>query len=322
MDEFDLIARYLAPLTQGAPGAFGLANDAATLGVSPGTELVVTKDMMAEGVHFLADDPPDLVARKLLRVNLSDLAAMGAEPIGYLIGAGLTERTGEDWIRAFVAGLEADQKTYGVRLLGGDTIGLGAGPLVLSLTVLGAVPTGCALIRSGARPGDLLVVSGQLGDAALGLLCLQGRLEIAGGDRESLIARCRLPQPRLSLGRSLIGRASAALDVSDGLVGDAGHLAEESGVAIEIAAASLPLSEAVGRLVEADPAHLASVMAGGDDYELLFTIAEADLAELAAEVPLTVVGRCLAGEGVKAVDGAGRDITPAIGGWRHPMSDP
>ncbi len=318
MNEFELIARYLAPLAGGAPGALGLTNDAATLTIKPGFELVVTKDMMAAGVHFLPDDPPDLVARKLLRVNLSDLAAMGAEPVGYLIGAGLAASTHEAWLASFVKGLAVDQATFGVCLLGGDTISVGEGPLVLSLTALGQVESGCGLTRSGARPGDLVVVSGTLGDAALGLLCLRGEIGASSADREVLIDRYRVPQPRLGLGRQLVGRASAALDISDGLVADAGHLAHESGVAIEIEAARLPLSPAVQRCVDAIPNHLASALAGGDDYELLFTISEDDLAGLdPGYVSLTPIGRCKRGKGVAVLDGLGRDITPDDGGWRH-----
>jgi thiamine-monophosphate kinase len=322
VDEFALIGRLLAPLSAGAPGAFGLANDAATLAIEPGHDLVVTKDMMAESVHFLPDDPPDLVARKLLRVNLSDLAAMGAEPLGYLIGAGLTRRTDEAWLAAFADGLAADQRSYGISLLGGDTIGVGDGPLVLSLTALGQVERGRALTRSGARPGDLLVVSGTLGDASLGLKCLRGEIDADSPDRADLAERYRLPRPRLDLGRRLIGRASAALDVSDGLVGDAGHLAEGAGLAIEIDAASLPLSQAVRRIVERRPDLLTSVLAGGDDYELLFTVAPGDLASIDGDgVALGVIGRCKPGRGVRVLDAEGRDVTPAGGGWQHALSD-
>jgi thiamine-monophosphate kinase len=322
VDEFDLIARLLAPLSTGAPGAFGLTNDAATLAVEAGWELVVTKDMMAENVHFLSDDPPDLVARKLLRVNLSDLAAMGARPLGYLIGAGLTRSTGETWLAAFVAGLAADQETYGVSLLGGDTINVGDGPLVLSLTALGKVETGLALTRSGARAGDVLVASGTLGDAALGLKCLRGEIDAVAPIRDALADRYRLPRPRIELGRQLIGRASAALDISDGLVADAGHVAKESGLAIDIDASRLPLSTEARHVLDADPDNLASVLTGGDDYELLFTIAESGLAAIdGGDVPLAVIGRCRPGEGVRVSDGDGRDITPVDGGWHHAVSD-
>ena len=322
MDEFELIARLLAPLSAGEPGAFGLANDAATLCLEPGMDLVATKDMIAEGVHFLPDDPPDLVARKLLRVNLSDLAAMGATPIAYLIGAGLSVSNGKTWLGAFVEGLAVDQETYGVSLVGGDTISVGDGPLVLSLTALGQVEKTRALTRSGARAGDLLVVSGTLGDAALGLKCLRGEIEIDSPDWETLVDRYRLPRPRVALGRRLVGRASAALDISDGLVGDAGHLARTSGLAIEIDVSRLPLSHVARHVVGADPAYLASVLTGGDDYELLFTIAAAELENVdPGDVPLTVIGRCKPGEGVAVLDADGCDITPAGSGWRHAVSD-
>ena len=321
VDEFELIARHLAPLTAGVPGASGLANDAAVLRVEKGFDLVVTKDMMAEGVHFLPGDPPDLIARKLLRVNLSDLASMGAEPIGYLVGAGLTAAIDEDWLVRFVGGLADDQAEFGVGLLGGDTIGLGDGIQVWSLTALGKVEQDKALPRSGARPGDLLAVSGELGDSALGLKCLRAEIDVPRQDRERFIDRYRLPRPRIGLGRRLVGLASAALDVSDGLVADAGHLALQSGLAVEIEAGRLPRSPAARRLLALTPEHLTSVLTGGDDYELLFSIAERDFPRLAdADVPVTVIGRCLPGAGVTVRDEAGRDITPAIKGWRHPVA--
>lgn len=318
VDEFDLIERLLAPLAAGAPGAMDLGNDGATIQMAPGQELVVTKDMMAAGVHFLADDPPDLIARKLLRVNLSDMAAMGAVPLGYLVGAGLNHQADEAWLTAFVEGLRADQQSFGVDLLGGDTIGLGEGPMVLSLTALGQVPVGRALTRSGARPGDMLAVSGTIGDAALGLLCLKGDIVAGASNHDYLVERYRLPRPRVELGMNLVDRASAALDVSDGLVADAMHLARRSGVAIEIDAGRLPLSPAARRLVDDQPERFDRILSGGDDYELLFTISEDTLEGLQdSGVSTTVIGVCREGQGVRVHDASGADVTPANPGWRH-----
>ncbi len=318
MDEFDLIKRLLAPLAAATPGTFNLANDAAVISPPAGEDLVITKDMAAAGVHFLPDDPPDLIARKLLRVNLSDLAAMGASPLGYLVGAGFSEPLDEGWIARFVDGLRSDQQTFGIGLLGGDTITVGRSPLVLSLTALGLVPHGQALTRSGAAPGDVLAVSGTLGDAALGLRCLRDEVSADADDRDYLVDRYRLPRPRLDLGNALRGLATAALDISDGLVADANHLSEESNVAIRIDAGRLPLSVPAQRLVGRDPKHLDDVLTGGDDYELLFTIHEASLAALRqTDIAVSIIGSVEEGSGVRVNDATGNDITPKRAGWRH-----
>lgn len=318
VDEFDLIKRLLAPLAAATPGTFELTNDAAVISPPAGRDLVVTKDMVAAGVHFLPDDPPDLIARKLLRVNLSDLAAMGASPLGYLVGGAFSEPLDEGWLIQFVDGLRNDQEKFGLGLLGGDTITVGQAPLVLSLTALGTVPRGQALTRSGAAPGDVLAVSGTLGDGALGLRCLRDEVAVDADDHDLLVDRYRLPRPRLGLGAALRGRATAVLDISDGLMADAGHLSEESNVAIRIEAERLPLSGAARRLVGREPKYFDDVLTGGDDYELLFTIGEADLAGLeGAEAGVSVIGAVEAGSGVQVVDAAGNAITPKRTGWRH-----
>lgn len=318
VDEFDLIKRLLAPLAEAMPGTFDLTNDAAVVSPPAGQDLVVTKDMVAAGVHFLPDDPPDLIARKLLRVNLSDLAAMGASPLGYLVGAAFNEPLDEVWIRQFVDGLRLDQEAFGIGLLGGDTITVGSAPLVLSLTALGAVPQGQALVRSGAVPGDLLAVSGTLGDGALGLRCLRGEVDVDDDDRAHLVDRYRLPRPRLDLGVELRRRATAVLDISDGLIADAGHLSQESGVAIRIDAGRLPLSGAARRLLDLDVELLNDVLTGGDDYELLYTISEAELGRLRdTDAGVSVIGAVEEGSGVRVIDTDGNDMTPKRTGWRH-----
>jgi thiamine-monophosphate kinase len=322
--EFDLIARYFAPLAGDAPGSFGLQDDAAVFEPPAGRVVVATLDTLVAGVHFLPQDEAGLVARKLLRVNLSDLAAMGAQPLGYLLTAAWPESTEEAWIARFAEGLAEDQAIFPVHLLGGDTTRT-PGPLALSLTAVGAVPAGRSLRRGGARAGDLVFVSGTVGDAALGLKVLTGALTVADeGDRAALVARHRLPEPRLALGEALLeaGLATAAIDVSDGLVADVGHIAETSGLAARIEAAAVPLSAAAGRAVARDPALGAAIYGGGDDFELAFAApperAEA-LADLAGRLGLAItrIGELTAGAGVRLVDESGQEVALSAAGWTH-----
>ena len=273
--EFELIRKYFAPLASGEAGALGLTDDAALLSPPAGRDLVLTTDAMIEGVHFLPDQPPGLVARKLLRVNLSDLAAMGAVPLGYLVTAAWPEARDEAWVAGFAEGLGEDQAIFPVRLLGGDTTRT-AGPVALSLTAVGTVPAGGGLKRGTARAGDLLFVSGTIGDSVLGLRVLRGELTaLDDDDRAALVVRHRLPEPRLALGQALLdeGLATAAIDLSDGLVADIGHIAETSGVAACIEAAAIPLSAATGRAVAGDPGLREALFGGGEDYELAFAAA-------------------------------------------------
>ena len=324
LGEFDLIDRYFAPLAARAPGAFGLDNDAAVFDLAPGYSVVVTADAMVEGVHFLPGDPGGLVARKLLRVNLSDLAAMGAEARSYVLALALPPKLDEAWVAAFAEGLRVDQDEFGINLLGGDTVKT-PGPLTLALTAFGEVPVGMALTRSGARAGDDIYVSGSIGDGALGLKALRGELAgLASADREALAERYHLPRPRLALGRALAAQrlATAALDVSDGLVADLGHIAVGSGLAAEINAAAVPLSSAARAALDSDPALREAILGGGDDYELLFTAppgAAAAIATLAAALalPLTRIGTMAAGAGVRTVDEAGAQIPLKNAGWNH-----
>lgn len=321
--EFELIARHFAPLAT-TPGALGLSDDAALLTPPDGSELVLTADALVAGVHFLEDDPADLVARKLLRVNLSDLAAMGAEPLGYLLTAAWARPLDEAWVAHFAQGLAEDQEAFGIALLGGDTTGT-PGPTTLSLTALGAVPAGRALTRAGAKAGDLVYLSGTLGDGALGLKVLRGELPgLPEEARAHLIDRYRLPRPRLALGRALreAGLASAAIDVSDGLAADLGHLLEASGLAGLVETARLPLSEPARAALAADPALLPAVLTGGDDYELLFTTTPDRAEAIAAlardlDLPLTRIGRLAAGAGLTLRDAEGGEIALDGTGWQH-----
>jgi thiamine-monophosphate kinase len=311
LDEFGRIARFFAPLASGFPGALGLTDDAALLAPPPGEELVVTTDALVAEVHFRNQDPPDLVARKALRVNLSDLAAKGARPICYTLATVLPASCDETWLAAFTRGLGAAHAAFGLDRAGGATART-TGPLVLSITAIGSVPLGKAIRRAGARPGDRVYVSGTIGDGALGLEALAGRL----ADDGSLADRYLLPRPRLALGRALRGRATAALDVSDGLVADLGHIAETSGVALTIEAERVPLSAAARAALAKEPALLATVLSGGDDYELAFTASE-DLPQEIAGVPVACIGRVNGGRGVSVLDRRGEPVTLSTEGYRH-----
>lgn len=316
MDEFAFIDRFLRPLANRSPEALGLRDDAALLSCRSGEELVLTKDALVEGVHFFPDDPPDLVARKLLRVNLSDLAAMGGEPLGYLMALALPRRCDERWAEAFVGGLADDQLRFGLGLFGGDTVS-SPDRIVLSLTAIGTVPAGRALRRSGARPGDDIWVSGTLGDAALGLRILMG-LAVPEEEAEPFVMRYRLPEPRIALGRALRGLAHAAIDISDGLIADLGHVCSASSVAAEIELERLP----VRALARGIPGWREAALAGGDDYELLFTAAptrRAEVEALSAELalPLARIGRIAEGSGVRVVDASGKEVPLSRTGYRH-----
>ncbi|CUW40189.1 Thiamine-monophosphate kinase [Magnetospirillum sp. XM-1] len=323
-DEFGLIAELFAPLAAGYPGALGLKDDAAFIAAEPGYDTVATMDSMVAGVHFLPDDPPDLVARKLIRVNLSDLAAKGAEPRLLMLSAAFPRTVEQDWLRRFGAGLAEDVRAFGVHLIGGDTVST-PGPLTLTLTALGRVEAGRGLKRSGAGEGDTIWVSGSIGDGALGLKAIRGELPgLSVPHLEFLAGRYRLPQPRVALGPRLVGLARGAMDVSDGLVQDLGHLCRASGLAARIEASRVPLSAAAAGVLARDESLLASVLAGGDDYEVLFTApsgAEQAVAGLSAElgIALAPIGTMVQGEAGKvAVIGAnGGEIAVGRGGWRH-----
>ena len=322
--EFDLIAKYFAPLAAEMPGALGLGDDAAIISPAPGREIVTTVDALTEGVHFLSDDPPGDIARKMLRCNLSDLAAMGARPIGYLMTTALNDRVDEGWLAAFVDGLAQDQREFGIGLLGGDTTST-PGLLSLTVTAFGDVPAGKALRRNGARAGDLVMVSGTIGDGALGLLASCGELgRLDERVREALVMRYRLPQPRLKLGQALVERnlATAALDVSDGLVADLGHICEQSQLSAIMHSANVPLSDAARRVIAVDPDRLPLCLTGGDDYELVFTIDPMKRDEVLAlgrelNLPITEIGSTRRGQGVTVLDLDGLPSRIDRTGWQH-----
>ena len=310
--EFALIARHFRPLA--GPGALDLRDDAAVLAPPPNRELVLTCDAMVAGVHFLPDDPPDLLGRKLLRVNLSDLAAKGATPLGYLMTVSAPRDTPDAWYAGFAAGLQQDQQIFRVTLLGGDTTAT-PGPISLSLTILGHVAPGRAVQRTGARPGDAIWVTGTIGDGALGLAVARGALSDPTGH---LLSRYRLPQPRVGL--PITGIASAGMDVSDGLVQDLGHLCRAGDLGAEIDAALVPLSQPA-RAAGAD--WLPTCLTGGDDYELLLAVPPSHEPALQqashdAGMAVTRIGTFRPGAPKVTVRGPdGHPMALAKGGWSH-----
>jgi thiamine-monophosphate kinase len=320
LDEFERIARFFAPLA--APGGLRLLDDAALIPGPKGEQYVLKTDAIVAGVHFRPDDPPGEIAQKLLRVNLSDLAAKGAAPVGYLLVTCLPPDCGEAWIEAFAKGLAADQKRFGIKLYGGDSTAT-PGPATLSVAAFGKLKRGSAILRAGAKPGDLVYVSGTLGDAALGLAALKGALTgLAPIARDFLIRRYRLPEPRLDLGRALAGLAHAAADISDGLVADLGHICTASKLGAVIEARLVPLSKAAREAIRAEPERIFAALCFGDDYELVFAAPARAAKRIAAlskklGLPLTQIGRFEKGAGVRVLDASGKPAALPQAGYRH-----
>jgi thiamine-monophosphate kinase len=319
-----LIARYFRPLAT-APGAFGLIDDAAALTPPPGCDLVLTTDGVIAGVHFFPDDPPGMVSRKVLRMNLSDLAAKGARPLGFLLSVALPAGFGEAWLGAFAAGLAEDAAHYGCALYGGDTDHT-PGPISVSIFAFGAVPQGKMVHRSTARVGDCVLVTGTIGDAAIGLKLRRDRTlarrwglsDAAAGELED---RYLLPQPRNALADAVLQYASAAIDVSDGLAGDLAKLCRASSVAADIDVERVPLSDAARAAIAAEPALRETALSGGDDYEIVLTVAPEKLAALrvaaeAAGVATTEIGRVHKGEGTRFLQD-GKALAFTRGSYSH-----
>ncbi len=318
--EFDLIERFFAPLA--APEGLALGDDAAVFSPPPAHQLVVTSDCMVAGVHFLPSDPPGSIGVKILAVNLSDLAAMGAAPLGYTLALALPETIGDDWLADFAAGLGRAQQQGGIGLFGGDTVST-PGPLSLTVTAFGSIAGGMALRRNGAAAGDLICVSGTLGDAALGLYLLRHEGQaVSPEDRAFLSKRYREPSPRNALGTALCGVAHACADISDGLFADLGHICGRSGLGAEVDLSALPRSAAFVRSVAACGLRELDFIAAGDDYELLFTLPLSRRAEVAAlarrgGVDISVIGRMRATAGIRARDADGRLLDSLPSGWVH-----
>ncbi|CCD87437.1 thiamin-monophosphate kinase [Bradyrhizobium sp. ORS 285] len=314
--EDSLIARYFKPLATD-PGAFGLVDDAAIIPAGA-DDLVVNTDAIVEGVHYLPDDPPDTIARKALRVNLSDLAAKGAIPAGFLLTLALRQKD-EAWLAAFARGLGEDATAFGCPLVGGDTVST-PGPVMISVTAWGRVPRGRMVHRFGARPGDRVMVTGSIGDAAVGLRILQGRAEAGAlqGDaaaRDMLVGRYRVPQPRIPLAIAVRDYATASMDVSDGLAGDLTKLCAASSVSADITLSHVPISSAAGKLVAAGSLELETLISGGDDYEILCTVPAAQCdsfcaAANVAGIAVTEIGAIVEGSHApRFLDGQGRPIS-------------
>jgi len=319
-----LIARYFRPLATDT-GAFGLNDDAAVL-KALGDDIVVTTDALVEGVHFLSDDPPHTIAQKALRVNLSDLAAKGAMPAGFVLSLAL-RRVDEAWLGAFAHGLGTDAIAFGCPLLGGDTVST-PGPLMISITAFGRIAPGKMVHRSGAKPGDHVVVSGTIGDAALGLDILkQGRVAMAlSGDaasRDMLVSRYRVPQPRSALASAIRAHAHAAMDVSDGLAGDLAKLCMASAVSAAMDLKSVPLSKATSTAVAAGAVSIAEIISGGDDYEILCAIPPAAFDEFmraaqAAAVAVSPIGTVIAGDSApKWLNAEGKELPLTRTSYSH-----
>jgi thiamine-monophosphate kinase len=319
-----LIARYFKPLAT-APGALGLVDDAAILTPPPGCDLVLTTDGVIAGVHFFPHDPPGAIARKVLRMNLSDLAAKGAKPVGFLLSIALPERVEEEWIAAFARTLGSDAEYFGCPLLGGDTDHT-PGPLSVTVAAFGTVPHGKMVRRSTAKVGDLVLVTGKIGDAALGLLkrkdsLLEKRWALTDDQSIDLKTRYLLPEPRTALAEAVLHHASAAMDVSDGLVGDLAKLCRASGVSAEVDVARVPLSDAAQTALAADPTLIETILTGGDDYEILLTLPPQRLeafrtAAQLADVNVTEIGRIAAGEGALFIRD-GKPLTFARPSYSH-----
>jgi len=316
-----LIARFFAPLAT-HPGALGLSDDAAFIKPPSGCDLVLKTDAIVGGVHFFAEDAADMIARKALRVNLSDLAAKGARPLGFLISLALPKDIGEDWLTSFARGLRADAETYGCPLFGGDTDRT-PGPITVAVSMFGSVPEGTMVRRAGAREGDRIFVSGSIGDAALGVVLRRGaNWKLNAAQREHLLSRYLLPQPRIALAEAVRLNASAAMDVSDGLAGDLAKLARVSGVAASVEAGKVPLSDAAKAAIAAEPALLETALTGGDDYEIVCTVrpdkvAAFATASKAADVPVTEIGTIAAGEGTRFIGADGKVLVFKRASYSH-----
>jgi len=316
-----LIERYFRPLAK-HPGALALVDDAAAVTPPAGCDLVLTADGIVAGVHFFPGDPPDTIARKALRVNLSDLAAKGARPLGFLLTLALPKEIGEKWLVAFARGLGEDADAFGCPLLGGDTVRT-PGPVTISIAAFGAVRRGKMVRRQGAKPNHRVVVTGTIGDAALALVLRRDpatgkRWKLGRRAQDHLNTRYLVPQPRTAIANVIGAHASAAMDVSDGLAGDLAKLCRASGVAAEIAAERVPLSDAARAALAQDPALIETILTGGDDYEILATVPAGKVEALrraaaAVGVSVTEIGKVAVGQEARFL---GRDGEPLA--FAHP----
>jgi thiamine-monophosphate kinase len=324
--EDTIVREFFAPLAEGCAGALGLRDDCALIAPEPGTELVLKTDPIAEGIHYLADDAPEDIGWKALAVNVSDLVAKGATPLGYLMAVSFPEAPTRTWLSAFANGLREAQQCFGCCLLGGDT-DRRPGPVTISITAIGAVPAGRMVRRGAARDGDFLFVSGSLGDAALGLALrkapqLAAAWGLLAGEADHLRQRYRRPHPRPGLSPVLREHASAAMDISDGLAKDLMRMCSASGCAAQIDAGDIPLSTAAAKALAADPRSMQQVIGGGDDYEVLAAVPAAQAEQFeasasAAGVSVTRIGSLKAGTGAVFIGRDGSPLRLPVTGWDH-----
>jgi thiamine-monophosphate kinase len=316
-----LIARFFKPIAT-HPGALGLSDDAAFIKPPAGCDLVLKTDAIIGGVHFFAEDAAGDVARKALRVNLSDLAAKGARPLGFLLSLALPKEIGDDWLAGFAEGLRADAVLYGCPLFGGDTDRT-PGPVTISIAMFGSLPESSMVRRAGAKADDRVFVSGTIGDASLGVVLRKGApWRLSEAQREHLASRYLLPQPRNALAEAVRIHASAAMDVSDGLAGDFAKLCRASRVAAEIEVARVPLSDAAKAVLAAEPAMLEIALTGGDDYEIVCTVPAPKAerfraAAQAAQVAVTEIGQIKAGEGAGFLGADGKPLVFKRASFSH-----
>ena len=316
-----LIARFFQPIAT-HPGALGLSDDAAFIKPPPGCDLVLKTDAIIGGVHFFTDDAARDVARKALRVNLSDLAAKGAAPLGFLLALALPKEVGDDWLAGFAEGLCGDAVLFSCPLFGGDTDRT-PGPVTVSIAMFGSVPEGTMVRRASAKAGDRVFVSGTIGDAALGLALRKGASwKLSDAQRQHLFSRYLLPQPRNALAEAVRSHASAAMDVSDGLAGDFAKLCRASQVAAEIEVARMPLSDAAKSVLTTEPDMLETALTGGDDYEIVCTVPAGQAASFraavqAAKVAVTEIGEIKAGEGARFLGSSGQALAFKRASFSH-----
>jgi thiamine-monophosphate kinase len=324
LSEDTLIARYFRPLAAAFPGAYDLRDDAATITPPEGADLVITTDALIADVHFFADDAPANIAYKALAVNVSDLAAKAATPIAYSLALALPHGTSEDWLRAFAKGLSEAQTQFDIALSGGDTTVSPSGPLMVAVTAFGTVPRDTMIRRATGDPGNALYVSGTIGDAALGLKLRRGDAFAALQDeaRNALLARYLRPSPRLALRNALRAHASAAMDISDGLVIDCERLCAASNVGGVIETAEVPFSRAVASLIASERKLLETAITGGDDYEILAAIRTGEegafeQAATACGVGVTRIGVLTEGTGQLRILADGVPLKLAQSGYDH-----
>ncbi len=321
MQEFSFISKLLSPLTFNNKEALGLKDDAAIIPSKPGYDIVITKDMIAEGTHFFKGDDPKNLAKKLLRVNISDLAAKGATPYCCFLSIALPKNISEKWLKDFSSSLKEDLNLYGLFLSGGDTIAHN-GNLVLSLTALGLIKKNKTILRSGAKEGDLIFVTGNIGDSYLGLQILKGDLQTTKKNCELLVSRYHLPQPRIQIGKKLVNIASSAVDISDGLIADLEHICECSEAAAIINLNDIPLSTMARDITKKHPNLLLNIISGGDDYEILFTASQDKFKQIkqlskSSGIPIIKIGSITKGKNIRLLDDNGKEIEIKNKGYEH-----